>query len=193
VNGARSLLERAYRTRYQDSTMYAGEWVYYVGRMALGDLTDDEIDRHADRLARLAQHESADLVRPTAILALLHADREPDARRLVRDGPQLGECWSWAFNVVQWADITVELDLPGGEGVAAQLATFADDLVVAGSNLGCFGSTHQWLARLADHRRDRTEAAEHTSLAAARHQAIGLPGLPNAGAPESSPLLSVRG
>jgi DNA-binding SARP family transcriptional activator len=190
---ARSLLERAYRTRYQDSTMYAGEWVYYVARMALGDLTDDEIDRHADRLARLAQHESADLVRPTAILALLHAGREPDARRLVGDGPRLGECWTWAFNVVQWADITVELDLPGGEGVAAQLATFADDLVVAGSNLGCFGSTHQWLARLAHHRGDRTDAVEHTSLAAARHQALGLPGLPDAGGPESSPLLSVRG
>jgi DNA-binding SARP family transcriptional activator len=189
---ARSLLERAYRTRYQDSTMYAGEWVYYVARMALGDLTDDEIDRHADRLARLAQHELADLVRPTAILALLHAGRDTDARRLLGDGPRLGECWTWAFNVVQWADITVELDLPGGEEVAAQLATFADDLVVAGSNLGCFGSAHQWLARLAHHRGNHTEAAEHTSLAAARHQALGLPGLPNVGGPDSSPLLSVR-
>jgi DNA-binding SARP family transcriptional activator len=189
---ARSQLERAYRTRYQDSTMYAGEWVYYVGRMALGDLTDNEIDLHADRLARLAQDEPADLVRPTAILALLHVGRATDARRLVDDGPRLRECWSWAFNVVQWADITVELDLPGGEGLTAQLATFADDLVVAGSNLGCFGSTHQWLARLAHHRGDHTEAAEHASLAADRHQALGLPGLANCGGPDSSPLLSVR-
>lgn len=171
---ARELLERAYRTRYQDSTMWAGPWVYHLGRSGIGDYEPDELDHSASTLANLAREEPVDLVRPTAILALLRAGRRDEARTLAGAGPRLVECWAWSFNVVQWAEISRELDLAAAEQILDLLAPMAGELAVAGSNLACFGPVHCQLARLAEHLGRPDAATHHHDLAADQANHLGL-------------------
>lgn len=171
---ARELLERGYRARYQDSTMWAGPWVYYLGRSGIGDLTADEVDVSATTLAQLAAEEETDLARPTAIVALLRAERTREARELAGSGPRLQPCWSWAFSVVQWAAISCELDLPVAGEVYELLTPLAGGLAVAGSNLACFGPVEHWLGRLAEHLGHDEEANRHRAAASALVDRLGL-------------------
>jgi DNA-binding SARP family transcriptional activator len=177
---AQELVERGWTARYVDSTMWGGEWVYLLGLLAIGRAGD--MGKVADRLVAMAQGEQSDLMRPTAILALLDAGRHDEARALVGEGPRLIDCWTWTFNVVQWSLVAAELDLPLVGELRHRLEPFADRLVVAGSNLAVWGSMRWVLARLAAAAGDDEAAAAHWDAADAANAAAGLGPAPRPGA-----------
>lgn len=174
---ARELIERAWRTRYQDSTMWGGEWTYALARTGIGDLTSDESADLGLRLAEAARHEPSDMVRPTAIVLLARAGRHDEARALAAGGPRVVESWVWAFSLVQWAEAVVELELPGAERIYAELAPYADGFAVAGTNLCGWGSMHLHLGRLALASGDRRLAVTHLRRSLAVHRTHGFDAL----------------
>jgi len=175
---AADLVERGWTARYADSTMWGGEWVYLLGRLSLGVVED--LDAIADRLAELCVGEASDLVRPTAVLALVEVGRLDEARALAGSGPRLGDSWADTFNAVQWALAATRLDLPVAPW-RAWLEPRADLLIVAGSNLAVWGSMHWPLALLAEADGDRPAAARHWAAADEVDGRLGLGRAPRPG------------
>lgn len=177
VDEARSLVERGWRTRFESSSMWGGEWTYALARSGIGDLGPEDYADLGDRLRPAAEAEGVDLVRPTAALMYLRAGRFDDARALVGDGPRVVDGWSWCCTLVQWAELAVELGLPIVAELERDLAPFADGFAVAGSNLAGWGSMHLHLGRLAaaDGRRD--DAVDHFRRALDAHRKHGFTAL----------------
>jgi DNA-binding SARP family transcriptional activator len=174
VDGALELVQRGWRSRYEDSTMWGGEWVYLLARLSLHRPAAGT----TDRLAELARLEPFDLVRPTAVLVLLQDGRRQEAIELVGEGPRTTDCWVTVFNDVQWALVACELDLPVAAELRARLLPHADGLIVGGSNLVCWGSMHWVLARLAELLGDADAARVHWAVADRVHAEVGLPPAP---------------
>lgn len=170
VGEARELVERAWRTRYQESTMWGGEWTYALARTGVGDVTVDEYAEFAERFRTVAASEPTDLVRPTAIVMSLRAGDRDAARRLAEGGPRIVESWASSFSMVQWAEIVTELELDGASDLYRALSTHADGFAVAGSNLAGWGSMHLPLARLSLAVGDRARAIEHLRCSLAVHR-----------------------
>jgi len=180
AEAGQDLVERGWTARYADSTMWGGEWVYLLGRLTLDVGRELDLDAVADRLVELCREEAADLVRPTAAMALVEVGRHDEARAVLGDGPCLGDSWADTFNTVQWALVHAELGLPTADW-RERLEPLADHLVVAGSNLAVWGSMHWVLARLADATGDWEAAARHWAAADEVDGRLGLAPAPRPG------------
>ncbi|WP_214106578.1 AfsR/SARP family transcriptional regulator [Acrocarpospora catenulata] len=117
-------------------------------------------------------------MRPMAVLATFAAGDVAEARRLT----ELWSCrlpsdWSTGFVTAGWGLVAARLGMPDPRAMYDRLAPFADQLVVMGSQVVCWGSVHQVLAELAAALDEPALAREHATQALAVHDRLGLTAL----------------
>jgi hypothetical protein len=154
--------------------VWGGEWSRVVQQVTIARATGrlaDLVDHVVDR----ATLPELSLLRPTAVMALAELGRDAEAGRLLDRWwtPPRRE-WSWGFVLAQWAITAARLGSPDPEWLYRELLPTADELVVAGTGITCFGSVQGLLAGLARRLGRRADADRHAALAAAREADLGI-------------------
>ncbi|GAA0380219.1 hypothetical protein Acor_01740 [Acrocarpospora corrugata] len=120
-------------------------------------------------------------MRPMAVLATIDAGDAGDgaaARRLTgRWAGWQPSDWSTGFVSAGWGMVAARLGVPDPQVMYDRLLPRGDELVVMGSQVVCWGVTHQILADLADVLGDRDLARDHAERALAAHERLGLTAL----------------
>ncbi|WP_155360046.1 AfsR/SARP family transcriptional regulator [Acrocarpospora macrocephala] len=136
-----------------------------AGEMAAGLVATAELPVHAP-------------MRPLAVLATIDAGDEAAARRLTgRWAGWQPSDWSTRFVTAGWGMVAARLGAPDPEVMYERLLPHADELVVMGSQVVCWGATHQILADLAAGLGDPGLARDHAERALAAHERLGLTAL----------------
>ncbi|GAB2817489.1 BTAD domain-containing putative transcriptional regulator [Actinocorallia aurea] len=161
-----------YTSLLEGSTMYGLEFCRWNGlmtaRRALGD-AGGLLD------GLLAEAETTEPLRPTAVLALLESGDEAGARALMaRWGTEIRRTWTEDFHAAVWGRIAARLGTPDPAELYRRLAPHRDELVIAGIGITSWGSVHGVLAELAAALGDRSLAREHAEAARAVHVRLGL-------------------
>ncbi|HEX8005260.1 MAG TPA: hypothetical protein VF482_02415, partial [Trebonia sp.] len=131
----------------------------------------------ADLVATAEQPVHAPM-RPMAVLATIDAGDEAAARRLTDrwSGWQPSD-WSTGFVTAGWGMVAARLGVPDPGVMYERLLPSADELVVMGSQVVCWGVIHQILADLADVLGRPELARDHARQAIAAHERLGLAAL----------------
>ncbi|WP_248963970.1 BTAD domain-containing putative transcriptional regulator [Sphaerisporangium perillae] len=147
------------------------KWVtLFTSRRAQG-----RIPEIVDDLCARASDPDMVPLRPLAVLATVEVGDLALARELVgRWGSAVHDDWSADFLTVVWGHVGARLGLPDPAEVYDKIAPYADGLVVCGSGIACWGSTHMVLAELADAMGDRALARQHAERAHQTHLRLGL-------------------
>ncbi|WP_066365252.1 BTAD domain-containing putative transcriptional regulator [Herbidospora mongoliensis] len=139
-----------------------------IGR--IGDL--------ADELIAAAHDPVHSVLRTLAVLAAIDAGRLDDARRLAgRWSGWTPLDWSGDFVTAGWGLVAARIGIPDPAAAYAALEPRADQFVVMGSSVTCWGSMRLVLAELAAALGRPDLAGEHAVAALETHVRLGLPHL----------------
>lgn len=156
----------------QQTSLWGAQWCRLVQRMTV-HWGQGRLDEILDELVALTSAEFAGL-RPVALLALVEAGEEAQARRLMaHTAVTVPLDWSTDFLRCAWGEVAAALGAPDPAVVYRELAGQAGELVVAGTANVCWGSVHGVLGRLALRTGDTAAARTHLEQAVRVDGAIG--------------------
>ncbi len=169
---AERLAAEAYR-RLSATSVWGAQWCQLVQLLTMRR-EQGRLDELLPGLLTRCEEPGGEPLRPAAVLALAQRGLHDEAHaRIDAWGSPRPTDWSWDFATAQWAEVAAILGRPHPRQLYDDLLPRAGHLVVAGTGVTCWGSTHALLGRLAE-RLGRPELAiEHLAAAVEHNQRLG--------------------
>ncbi|MDQ4134143.1 MAG: hypothetical protein M3179_13290 [Actinomycetota bacterium] len=169
---AEELAEEAFE-RLSATNLWGAQWCRMVQLYTLRR-EQGRLGELMPELLTLCDEPGGEPIRPTTVLAVADLGRQDEAVRRITDwGSSRPFDWSWDFLTAQWAAVAALVGQPGPAALYEDLLPRRDWLVVAGTGVTTWGSTHTVLGLLARRLGRGESAAGHFEASVTHNRRLG--------------------